>query len=287
MDSSVNANLTNTGVLRASSGGTLRLRPFGPGMVFNSGGVIEALNGSTVRVINGITVEGGTVTSSGTGAIRGDVVGGSGGTLSNVTNTGTVAIANGESLRLAGTFTNNGLVQTGFNRQCRTAAAAGQYDCSRTGSILMGNNSNNQIGGDGTPGHTLTVGPGAIIQGGGRFSGNNDNFNPRSIKLVNQGLIESTFGMTLFVGPTASSGVTNTSVLLREQWFHPHVHKFWTGDGHQHRRRDRSARHLLRAGGKSGHDRRRHRSLPAALVRSAETLRAAAVARFPMSLIPA
>ena len=182
MDSSVNANLTNTGILRASSGGTLRLRSFGPGMVFNAGGVIEALTGSNVRVISGITVEGGTVTSSGTGAIRGEVVGGSGGTLSNVTNTGTVAIANGENLGLAGTFTNNGILQLDSTGNGTSLLLRSDVTLAGAGPITMGNNFNNGIGGDGTLGYQLTVAPGATIQGGGHFGGNNNNFNPKIIK---------------------------------------------------------------------------------------------------------
>ena len=79
----------------------------------------------------------------------------------------------------------------------------------------MGNSFNNRIGGDGTPGYTLTVAPGATIQGGGRFSGNNDNFNPETLKLVNQGLIESTTGMTLFVGSSAASDVVNSGGTFR------------------------------------------------------------------------
>ena len=77
----------------------------------NTGGVIEALDTSTVRVGGSVTIEGGTITSSGTGAIRGNTAGGGGGTLSNITNTGTVAIASDEVLGLAGTLTNNGLVR--------------------------------------------------------------------------------------------------------------------------------------------------------------------------------
>ena len=204
--------MTNTSILRASSGSTLSFTNSGPGTIINSGGVIEALDTSTVRVGNQVTVEGGTITSSGTGVIRGGGPGAGGGTLSNVTNTGTVAIAPDEIVGLTGTFTNNGLVRLDSTGGAAQLFLRGNTTIAGTGSVLMGNNFNNQIGGESTPGYTLTVAPGATIRGGGRFSGNNDNFNPKSIKLVNQGLIESTTGMTLFVGSSATSDVVNSGI---------------------------------------------------------------------------
>ena len=209
---SASSGVTNTSILRASNGSTLSFTNSGPGTVTNTGGVIEALNTSTVRVGGSVTIEGGTITSSGTGAIRGSTAGGGGGTLSNVTNTGTVAIASDEVLGLAGTLTNNGLVRLDSTGGASDLLLRSNATIAGSGSILMGNSFNNRIGGDGTPGYTLTVAPGATIQGGGRFSGNNDNFNPRSMKLINQGLIESTTGMTLFVGSSASSDVTNSGI---------------------------------------------------------------------------
>ena len=56
-------------------------------------------------------MEGGTITSSGSGAVRGAVAGSGGGRLSNVTNDGTIALANGEFLSLGGTITNNSLIR--------------------------------------------------------------------------------------------------------------------------------------------------------------------------------
>ena len=104
-----NTALTNTGTLRATSGATLNLT--GTSTVTNSGGTIEALNNSFVRLGSGITVEGGVVTTTGSGTIRGAGPGGGGGRLSNVTNNGTLAIGNGEFLSLGGTFTNNGILR--------------------------------------------------------------------------------------------------------------------------------------------------------------------------------
>ena len=85
------------------------LRTFGdPGTIQNSGGLVHALDGSIVTVDTGVTVEGGTFTTSGTGVIRS---GGSGGKLSNVTSNANIAIGLNEVLRLAGTLTNNGTIE--------------------------------------------------------------------------------------------------------------------------------------------------------------------------------
>ncbi len=103
----IGSNLTNNGTLRASGGGTLSFNSLASTATIVNAGSIQALTGSTVRVGRGITVSGGTVATAGTGVIRGE---GGGGVFSNVTNTGTIAIGFAETVRLAGTFTNNGSI---------------------------------------------------------------------------------------------------------------------------------------------------------------------------------
>jgi hypothetical protein len=58
---------TNTGTLRASDGGTLHIDS---GAWTNAGGVIEALDASSVEIVGGATVTGGTIGASGTGLVR-------------------------------------------------------------------------------------------------------------------------------------------------------------------------------------------------------------------------
>ncbi len=107
VSNSVNANMTNGGTLQASGGATLTLRAFGdPGSVLNSGGFIQALDGSNVRVDSAVTVDGGTLITEGTGVIRG-----TGGKVSNVTSTGRIAIGLNEVLRLGGIITNEGMIE--------------------------------------------------------------------------------------------------------------------------------------------------------------------------------
>jgi hypothetical protein len=97
----------NTGTLRASSGGTLRIvsSPFD-----NTGGVIEAQDDSLVEVAGGVTITGGMLTTSGTGVIR--FVSGSNG-LDGVTIASTVELAGAAAatVELVGSITNNGALR--------------------------------------------------------------------------------------------------------------------------------------------------------------------------------
>jgi hypothetical protein len=101
-------NLTNTGTLRASNGGILRLLNQGT-VMDNRGGTIEALNGSTVSMGAG-TYWGGTLTTEGTGAFQVEG-GGSNPFLSDVTNTGRYQILSAGSATLEGTINNTGTIQ--------------------------------------------------------------------------------------------------------------------------------------------------------------------------------
>src|SRR4029077_17152041 len=94
--------LINTGTMQASNGSTLYLYS---GDLNNTGGLIQALdNNSLVYLYGGISIRGGTLSTSGTGRIL------SGGsvTLSNLTNTGTFVDLNANVTNLSGAITNSG-----------------------------------------------------------------------------------------------------------------------------------------------------------------------------------
>lgn len=100
--------IVNTGTMQASGGGTLQLSGFGNSgsyTVTNAGGAIQALTGSTVRLDNSVNVTGGTLTTSGAGAIA---IGAA--TITNLTNSGAITVAGpGQpTLSTAGTIFNNG-----------------------------------------------------------------------------------------------------------------------------------------------------------------------------------
>ena len=98
---------TNTGTLEASGGGTLELET----VVNNSGGTIEALAGSTVVLNSGFngSVNGGTLTTSGTGVIESQD-GVLDGTVNVPTNAGKFTVPNGQDLTLQGTINNTGTI---------------------------------------------------------------------------------------------------------------------------------------------------------------------------------
>ena len=98
---------TNTGTLEASGGGTLELET----VVNNSGGTIEALTGSTVVLTSGFngSVNGGTLTTSGTGVIESQD-GVLDGTVNIPTNAGKLTVSNWQDLTLQGTINNTGTI---------------------------------------------------------------------------------------------------------------------------------------------------------------------------------
>ena len=99
------SDLHNTGVLRASNGGFLRLE----NGTFRNDGQIEAISGGVVELDRFATVVGGTLT---TDANPGSaiVVTQTGVVLDDVTNTGRLTINNSFDPVLTGTITNNGTV---------------------------------------------------------------------------------------------------------------------------------------------------------------------------------
>jgi hypothetical protein len=209
----VDAKLTNDGVVRASGNGTLRFRAFNNiGNVLNAGGTIAAIDNGTVRVAAPVVVTGGTLATAGNGTIRGDYPGNGGGTFKDLVNVGVLAQAQAETFGFAGTITNNGLVRldgnidgnsTGLLIRDTNVTLAG------TGLIAM-NNASGIAGGD-VVGRTLTINPGATIRGRGQFGTNNSSFGPKVLNVVNQGLIDATGPLTMFVANFDSSNVTNTN----------------------------------------------------------------------------
>ena len=98
-----NVGITNTGTVQASNGGTLQLT--GLGVPFNNtGGIIQALNGSVVQLNAGYVITGGTLSTSGTGTFQETNVT----TLNNLVSNANYQLINGNITILEGTITNNG-----------------------------------------------------------------------------------------------------------------------------------------------------------------------------------
>ena len=137
------AGLTNEGTIRASNGGLLLLNGSGGQAFDNTGGTIEALDGSQVQLTNGVIISGGTLATSGNGTIR------------------TISSATLDSLTITGNFIANNNTSTTFSGTITS-----------TGSILLdsvGNFTDLFINGNVTltGGSTLTVASAARIRGSG------------------------------------------------------------------------------------------------------------------------
>lgn len=186
----------NTGLLSAD-GGTLALQA---GIYNNTGGVIEASPQSLVT-LNGGTITGGTLGSTGTG-----IAAFLGGTtaLANVTLTGTVnATRNNTTLLLTGTTRNDGT----FTFKSSGAVAHFSGVLQQTGMFVLGGDL--QLDGD----SSFTGGGTVVLTSGGRILGPPPLSNLSTIAgggsimatLLNSGTISATSG-TLSVGGGTNTG---------------------------------------------------------------------------------
>jgi hypothetical protein len=188
------SSTTNTATLQATGGGTLQLDT----VVNNSGGTIEAQNGSTVIFTNNFngSINGGTLTTVGTGTIQSQN-GVLNGTVNIPTNAGTLDVSGGFALFLQGTINNTGTIAV-------------------TGNSCVELNQASTLTGSGV----LTMGPNACIFGSGlaftnqstiEGAGTIGDSNPMPI--TNTGTIIANQPSTLFITPNAT-GFTNTGTLI-------------------------------------------------------------------------
>ncbi len=200
---STNAGLRNTGTIRAENGGNVNVLF---GHYNNAGGTIAALTGSTVNITNSAIVEGGLLTTAGTGVIGfngGAVLDGSAhGTL---TNSGNVVISGGNTAYLNGAIANNGSITVGGNADWRLQGNA-NATLSGTGTVTLSDQYSRIFGDSGS--NLLTVGAGQTIQGVGQIGVN-------SLQLSNAGTIAANVGgTTLYVNPSSPLANQATGTLL-------------------------------------------------------------------------
>jgi hypothetical protein len=160
--------VTNTGTLEATNGATLSLN--GSGTLTNSGGTIHADSGSVVSLESGLTITGGTLTTSGSGTIQANCCFNDG-TLDGVTNNGTFQLNNGNIEYLSGTITNNGSFQMNsvLNGGSAILDIKGSVTLLGSGTLTMSNANDNAIMGYGQQnGASLTSK--TTIQGAGSIT---------------------------------------------------------------------------------------------------------------------
>jgi hypothetical protein len=217
VDALNNANLRNTGTLRGRGPGTLRISSLNgfPG-VNNTDGIIEAIDNGIVRLEARVTVTGGTLITSGGGTIRGDFPGSNGGIFNNVLNKGTMAVSPDETISLAGTFTSDGgLLRIDGSASALAGVLIRGAQVTLAGNGLITMSGLCAIAGADEVGHTMIVGSGITIRGNGQFGTNNSNFLYKALNVVNQGLIEATTGLTVFVNSSQNSNVANNGGTFR------------------------------------------------------------------------
>src|SRR5271166_315870 len=183
---------TNTATLEATGGGTLEIYP--GQTVKNTGGIIEALNGSTVLLAG--TISGGTLKTSGTGVIENEN-GTLDGTVNIPTNAGMLSVPMSYDLILQGTVNNTGTIALGTN-SCIVLNLP--TTLTGSGKVTMGANSCIYGSGNGLTNQSTIEGMGTI-----------GDSNPMPI--TNNGTILANGTAPLYIVPN-SAGFTNHGKLL-------------------------------------------------------------------------
>ena len=127
----------NNGLLQASGGGTMTLIA---GTYTNANGIIEALDGSRIRITSAAIVAGGVLRSTGSGTVRPE-----GGTLTNVTTSGAILQTNDQDAAITGTLTNNATWMLASLGAPTDFFCNGAVSLSGNGSLVMGNNLSNRL----------------------------------------------------------------------------------------------------------------------------------------------
>jgi hypothetical protein len=197
IDPSPAADSTNTGFLRAASGGLLQLHN---GTIDNTGGEIHAADGGSVQ-LNGITIKDGTLSTAGSGSIT--VTG-----ASSLAEDATIAananvyVNNATSLSVADTLTIDGTLHVNSaGNSTDLIITSTNATFTGTGKVSLSNNFNNRI--YGSP-NTNTFVNQVTIEGAGQIGAN-------SATIDNQGTISALYSTALRLDPLG--GFTNTGTL--------------------------------------------------------------------------
>ncbi|MBL9119316.1 MAG: hypothetical protein JNL80_05300 [Phycisphaerae bacterium] len=203
LDSS--ATSTNTGVLKATAGGTLSILS---SIIDNTDGMILAEDGSAVQIGAATSIRGGTLSSEGSGYVHTDNGNQS---LVGVQNLGSLRLLNSNDINLYGTIENDGVISvesSGALTEIRIDSVdslpvtlSGAGTLALNGSALSRVTAINGL-------RELVNGPLHTIRGGGSF-GNNAAFQFR-----NEGVINADIpGSSLTIDPFDASANTNVGTM--------------------------------------------------------------------------
>lgn len=203
--------LTNTGTMQASGGGILQLNGNGTGDFNNADGIIQALDGSEVNLLNGANIIGGTLTTVGTGVIRNLNTA----TLNGVTNSGTFIANNGSTTTLAGTINNTGSLLIDSTGSFTDLTING--DVTLTGGSTLTLLNADRVRGTGMLFNGGASGEIFIIQG---ETSNSGSLGTNELAIVNRsgGIIDANVsagetGLSLNVDPRATDGLINQGIM--------------------------------------------------------------------------
>ena len=200
---------TNQGLLRAISGGILQLTGNGGGTFNNAGGIIRAEAGSEVQLFNGVTISGGTLSTTGVGALL-HTLNGHTVTLDNLTIAGTYTGSDNSTTILTGAINNTGDITVTSDGNFTNLRVNGAATLQSGGTVTLTRNaaltssSNSRIDGSGTLTNAST------IQGEGYVAAN-------ETTIVNQsgGIIQANVSGRALVldAVNAANGFSNAGIL--------------------------------------------------------------------------
>ena len=198
-------HVANAGLLEGGGVGGLTLQ----GATVDNTGTIEAINGAKVQLA-GATINGGTLTTAGTGAIQ-TASGDRGSVLDGVTNKGVVSLVNNTSLTIEGAIADTGSIKlnsTGNN----TSLVVGLGGATVTGgAIVLTDNSQNFISGVVSGARNAEIASqltnDGAIRGAGTIGGN--------LSLVNKAGIAAT-GHNALIIATGSPIAAGSNVVLND-----------------------------------------------------------------------
>jgi fibronectin-binding autotransporter adhesin len=212
--------LTNTGTMQAINEGTLILQ----GTINNTGGTIAALGtpggaaSSTVQLLGGSVINGGTLTTTTVSGNSGIIEGTGAVTLNGIANSGTYAVNPGTTTTLDGIINNTGSITlTGS-----TLTLGNSVTLNGKGTVVLSNSASNLINAA-TSGPTLTnantiEGAGTIqgmgIVNTGTLAANQSTpliILPSSAGLNNKGTLSVSTGDTMQIGTSAGGALINFS----------------------------------------------------------------------------
>ncbi|MGI9172775.1 MAG: beta strand repeat-containing protein [Chthoniobacterales bacterium] len=189
----------NQGTMRAANGGILQLTGNGGGTFDNTGGTIEALASSEVRLVAGAAISGGTLTTSGDGVIRVPT----NASLTSLTSAGSFVGNDNSTTTLSGTINNTGSILLNGVSRPTSLAINGNVTLTGGGTVTL------------TDGYDFIAGSGTLTNVNNTIQGANSfglgSIGGDQISVINQasGLIlanDNSSGAALIIDPVAGTG---------------------------------------------------------------------------------